>query len=1778
MKLKDKFNADERRRKFSLRKISGIGAVSAVIGIIGFSSLPLETVSAAETDITVNYKYATTDELTETEKELIVNELPKNLVDGSDLFVIYRKDNANNTLPNTGSNVLPLASIIGTSLLLVAFIIKKTGKSDKKIVKSILSISLVGGALTVTTVSALTVATLSNYNHTETITAGATFPDGKVNISGYHFVGYIDGKDVVTNSTTAVTPLPSQGSTIKDTIDSTDNPEKDDIDDSSRGKVDPVEPITPPKVDEPVKPVDPKVIDKIIKVDDSGNTLEDVTGYTKISTSKPVETREVQDGQLVIIRTVTEVYKKDTVSEEKTTTDLLKGTNVIIPSTLVEILSEEVVEDETPVTTTPTPVKQTVEKNGKMENTGTASSTGSSVGEDKKEEILAPVEASSSSLGTIAETKIVKAKKVIRTMRTTEDIPFEVVVKKDSSLAEGETKVETEGKLGKKVSIQKITLVDNVETVKETISETREEPQNKVVLVGTKKTATQPTSEVVPSASSVATLATDSKAITQKTPLPGYYSVEITESENKTVVTDREKVRELVKERTPLLNLIAPNGEKLVQMKITEILDNNLFEGQRRLSDIQASYVTVQLKRKREENGKEDETERVLKEDIPLLTATQRVGTKQLPKDLDVTAFRTLGGIYLEWKANEGLVYTVEKGSSENQLTTVTAKQELPVFTEEDTTEKPLYYKVIARLGDKIVQESKIIKLEKKLDTDKDGLNDEEEEKYSTDKFVADSDKDGLTDFQEVHIYKTNPLKVDTDGDRLRDYDEIAWKLNPLKPDTDGNGITDDLEDLDKDGLNNYDESIFKSNALQKDTDFDGLDDKAERVLGTNPNELDTDGDGVSDRLESDLGLNPLKKDSKGDGINDGDRKFSKTIKSDKANVDPNIVPTITTELPANKLNSFYLYKIDDEHPVLNKNLPGYLGSAYEFKAGLPISSADVIFDINPTLLTPDSRPVLLYFNKDKWEFEVVKEQHMEGNKLVAKLEHFSPYTIVDAKTKFNFDGVITKNKQEKIKKEYDQYLQGIPKDKFKKYLEAKELSDGDLSIFANLAYKNNLNDFKTAFSKKYKDFESNIQKYEEWKNKKGSSTNKDGYVEEDFTEIGLKQLRSVTISKIEEFAKNIKNDRDELERLQKDNKSLNELLDLIAKFENDVSLDNLKAIKDKLASMEWTSFIDNLGTRENQSVSYKLLNNNKRLNSLQGFKKDSELSDEAGDGFGASTWVKDENVVISYRGTDNTEDWLNHSSYLLADNTFGIAAGVSAGLATGMAVGGPLGAVVGGVLGAVIGISLQHFIEKQANIPSPDIHTQDKQAVHFFLSNIDKYEGKKYYITGHSLGGRLALVANDSARLLELNPKTRTFNPFGTYKNIYTQSYEGNVLNYVNKGEILSFSGYGPRDDKTKIEKDYGGDNNFDRHYINHMIRDYSLPKTSAVPSEDKIFEKLTKPFVFSSGAGGWHTGMSISKEGDIIGSFRDTNWGDTGPNYPHGQIYVSDFTGKFNNITRVNDYEYKMTLTDLDYPKVGESKIIDGVKYDTTSPYGIADENSQGKDFILYLPGHPVKDLPKEVGSWIYNFKNRMPDKLTSAVIFNKDKGWAFEESEQPNGKISSYDESAIRSILFNFQKPYFYDLLKPTNTLNQDGLHVNQFKIEGLLDYYNTYKKTTYQKADIISDLKAQEVSESLQNFSVTQWRTLYQSNAVKWFYSQKDKAFYEVRTANGGFDYGAVTPVRINSSDNWNITKDGIEVTTLLKNKPYQKFLLKKNNKKYDGGSKKSPYYISNVTLL
>ncbi len=65
------------------------------------------------------------------------------------------------------------------------------------------------------------------------------------------------------------------------------------------------------------------------------------------------------------------------------------------------------------------------------------------------------------------------------------------------------------------------------------------------------------------------------------------------------------------------------------------------------------------------------------------------------------------------------------------------------------------------------------------LDTDKDGLPDEEELRIGTKIDDIDSDDDYLFDREEVRVYKSDPLNPDTDGDGFLDGLEVRDGYNP---------------------------------------------------------------------------------------------------------------------------------------------------------------------------------------------------------------------------------------------------------------------------------------------------------------------------------------------------------------------------------------------------------------------------------------------------------------------------------------------------------------------------------------------------------------------------------------------------------------------------------------------------------------------------------------------------------------------------------------------------------------------------------------------------------------------------------------------------------------------------------------------------------------------------------------------------------------------------------------------------------------------------------------
>ena len=122
--------------------------------------------------------------------------------------------------------------------------------------------------------------------------------------------------------------------------------------------------------------------------------------------------------------------------------------------------------------------------------------------------------------------------------------------------------------------------------------------------------------------------------------------------------------------------------------------------------------------------------------------------------------------------------------------------------------------------------------------------------------YEKDTDEDGLPDDLEDY-YGTDKNKKDTDNDGVNDLYEILLETDPLTKDDNGS------KDADNDGLTNAKESQLGTNPKNRDSDLDGLTDGYEvNLYETDPQKYDTDDDGISDAGELSLGSNPNEKDS----------------------------------------------------------------------------------------------------------------------------------------------------------------------------------------------------------------------------------------------------------------------------------------------------------------------------------------------------------------------------------------------------------------------------------------------------------------------------------------------------------------------------------------------------------------------------------------------------------------------------------------------------------------------------------------------------------------------------------------------------------------------------------------------------------------------------------------------------------------------------------------------------------------------------------------------------
>ncbi|MFS9343652.1 hypothetical protein QM351_07585 [Streptococcus parasanguinis] len=206
-------------------------------------------------------------------------------------------------------------------------------------------------------------------------------------------------------------------------------------------------------------------------------------------------------------------------------------------------------------------------------------------------------------------------------------------------------------------------------------------------------------------------------------------------------------------------------------------------------------------------------------------------------------------------------------------------------------------------------------------------------------------------------------------------------------------------------------------------------------------------------------------------------------------------------------------------------------------------------------------------------------------------------------------------------------------------------------------------------------------------------------------------------------------------------------------------------------------------------------------------------------------------------------------------------------------------------------------------------------------------------------------------------------------------------------------------------------------------------------------------------------------------------------------------------------------------------------------------------------------------------------------SSVKKSSDKAQEKEQSEEAKsdehdkeaiGTLSKADQADIYSIIENSASLTYSLQVQPTRLLelNNDHGAVDGYPQDMFIDYYNTYTPGTYNLQDVIDKLNAEETSDSIRSLSQDKLIQLTNEKKDGWLYSTKDKAFYEIVPGGRG---GAMPPMEIPSPDEWVVNEDSVEVTTTIQgtSDPYRRFVLKRNNKNYKGGSHKTCFYVDST---
>lgn len=153
-------------------------------------------------------------------------------------------------------------------------------------------------------------------------------------------------------------------------------------------------------------------------------------------------------------------------------------------------------------------------------------------------------------------------------------------------------------------------------------------------------------------------------------------------------------------------------------------------------------------------------------------------------------------------------------------------------------------------------------------------------------------------------LVRNGQVQVDSDGDGLSDDDEAIRGTDPLAPDTDLDGLGDAIEV--RLGMNPQTLDVLNGCNPYLDEDGDRLNDCEERALGTDSCMSDSDGDSLPELVELLAGTNPLI----AEGLADADRDGVPNVVEVTVHTDPNSADLAFRDERA------YGYAVEDAPPT----------------------------------------------------------------------------------------------------------------------------------------------------------------------------------------------------------------------------------------------------------------------------------------------------------------------------------------------------------------------------------------------------------------------------------------------------------------------------------------------------------------------------------------------------------------------------------------------------------------------------------------------------------------------------------------------------------------------------------------------------------------------------------------------------------------------------------------------------------------------------------------------